>query len=103
MPENLLFEVTTPLGFMVAETYWEIIVSNKHPVMKNREADVQKTLQKPDEIRRSRNDKNVYLFYKKEKAKRWICAIAKRSNNKGFLITTYLTDAIKEGEILWTK
>ena len=68
MPENLLFEVTTPLGFMVrvAETYWEIIVSNKHPVMKNREADVQKTLQKPDEIRRSRNDKNVYLFYKKK-------------------------------------
>jgi len=45
-PENVIFEVATPLGFIVrvTETYWEMIVSNKHPVMKNREADVQKTL-----------------------------------------------------------
>ncbi len=71
--------------------------------MKNREIEVQKTLQKPDEVRRSRTDRSVYLFYKKEKAKRWICAVAKRLNNEGFLITTYLTDAIKEGEIVWTK
>ena len=58
MPENLLFEVTTPIGFIVqvGETYWEIIVSNKHPAMKNREGDVQKTLEKPDEIRRSRGN-----------------------------------------------
>ena len=87
----------------VAETYWEIIVSNKHPAMKNREAYVQKTLQKPDEIRRSHSDKNVYLFYKREKNKHWICAIAKRLNDEGFLITIYPTDAIKEGEIVWTK
>jgi len=60
-------------------------------------------LQKPDEIRRSRRDEDVYLFYKKEKARRWICAIAKRSNDDGFLITTYPTDAIKEREIVWTK
>jgi hypothetical protein len=103
--ENVMFEVVTPLGFRVrvTEAYWGMIVSNKHPVMKNREADVQKTLHKPDEIRRSRRDEDVYLFYKKEKAQRWICAIAKRSNDAGFLITTYPTDAIKEGEIIWTK
>ncbi|MFQ6113218.1 MAG: hypothetical protein ACE5NG_03910 [bacterium] len=68
------------------------------------EADVQKTLKEPDEVRRSRSDPNVYLFYKKVQAKRWICAIAKKlDNQKGFLITTYPTDAITEGEIVWRK
>ena len=63
MPENLLFEVATPRGFTVRVTkaYWGIIVTNKHPVMSKREADVQKTLQEPDEVRRSRSDPNVYL------------------------------------------
>jgi len=105
MPEQFLFEVTTPLGFKVhvTGTYWEIIVSHKHPIMKHRETQVKDTLENPDEIRRSRTDNNVYLFYKKEKAKRWICSVAKKLNDKGFLITTYPTDTIKEGESIWTK
>ncbi|MDQ7054616.1 MAG: DUF4258 domain-containing protein [candidate division KSB1 bacterium] len=105
MSENLIFEVSTPLHFIVrvSKDYWDMIVGQKHPVMRNRETDVQEALRNPDEIRRSRSDKNVYLFYKKEKGKRWICAIAKRLNGEGFLITTYPTDAIKEGEIIWTK
>ena len=106
MRENLFFEVTTPLGFLVRVTkaYWEIIVTIKHPVMNEREADVQKTLQEPDEVRRSRGDQNVYLFYKREKAKRWVCAVAKKNiNDKGYLITTYPTDKIKEGDLVWSK
>lgn len=97
------FEVLTLAGFRVRVThsYWELIVTVKHPVMAGRESDVQETLQKPDEIRVSRNDPAVYLFYRAERARRWVCAVAKRLNGDGFLITTFPTDAIKEGVRVW--
>ena len=100
---DIHFEVLTPLGFRVRVTraYWELIVTVKHPVMAGRELDVQETLQNPDEIRASRNDSAVYLFYKAERAKRWVCAVAKRLNGDGFLITTFPTDGIKEGVRVW--
>ena len=65
--------------------------------------DVQDTLRTPDEIRRSRSDPVVYLFYRLERLGRWICAVAKQLNDEGFLITAYPTDAIKEGERIWRK
>jgi hypothetical protein len=103
--DELFFEVTTPLGFCVRVTslYWELIVTVKHPVMHGREADVQQALRDPDQIRRSRSDPSVYLFYRMERPGRWICAVAKRLNEEGFLITTYPTDAIKEGEQIWSR
>jgi hypothetical protein len=103
--DDLLFEVLTPLGFRVRVScaHWELIISIKHPVMAGREADVQETLRNPDEIRLSRSDSAVYLFYKPERLGRWVCAVAKRLNGDGFLITAYPTDAIKEGERIWPR
>ena len=105
MTDELFFEVRTPLGFRVRVTlsYWELIVTIKHPVMYGREADVQNVLRNPDEIRRSRSDPAVYLFYRMERPGRWICAVAKRLDSEGFLITAYPTDAIKEGERIWSR
>jgi len=105
-PENeILFEAATPLGFRVRVTkaYWELIVTIKHPVMAGREADVKKALEQPDEIRQSKSDEMVFLFYKAEREKRWICAVSKQTGKEGFLITTYPTDAIKEGVQVWRK
>jgi len=103
--KDILFEAVTPLGFRVRVTkaYWEIIVNIKHPVMAGREDDVSDTLENPDEIRRSKSDENVYLFYKAERERRWICAVSKQTDDSGFLITTYPTDAIKEGVQVWRK
>ena len=102
---QLLFDVKTPFDFSVRTSisFWDIITKIKHPVMTGRETDVQNTLAQPDEVRRSRSDPNVYLFYKLQQEKRWICAVARRLNGDGFLVTTYPTDAIKEGEIIWQK
>ncbi len=102
---DLLFEVQTLLGFRVrvAHTYWELIITIKHPVMTGREADVQKTLEQPEEIRLSRSDTTVYLFYRTERAGRWVCAVSKRLYEEGFLITAYPTDAMKEGVKIWPK
>ncbi|MGA7934975.1 MAG: DUF4258 domain-containing protein [Kovacikia sp.] len=104
-PNELLFTTQTPLNCSIRVTvaYWNIITQIKHPIMSGQEANVQATLSQPDEIRRSRSDPNVYLFYKLQSEKRWLCAIARQLNGEGFLITTYPTDAIKEGETVWQK
>ncbi len=103
--KEILFEAKTPLGFRVrvTKTYWEIIITIKHPVMAGREEDVKQVLEQPDEIRQSKSDENVFLFYKEEREKRWICAVSKQTGTDGFLITTYPTDAIKEGVQVWRK
>ncbi len=102
---DLLFEVLTPLDFRacVSRSYWELIITIKHPVMAGREIDIQDSLERPDEIRLSRGDPNVYLFYKSERVGRWVCAVAKRLDGDGFLITAYPTDTVKEGEHIWPK
>ena len=71
--------------------------------MSGREADVREALRDPHEIRISRNDPLVYLFYKQERVGRWTCAVAKRLDGSGFLITAYPTDRVKEGERIWLK
>lgn len=103
--DELLFEALTPLGFRVRVTraYWEVIITVKHPVMTGRENDLIDTLQNPGEIRQSKSDRAVYLFYKPERMGRWVCAVTKRLDGNGFLITAYPTDAIKEGELVWPK
>jgi hypothetical protein len=101
--DELLFEVATPLGFVVRVTraYWTLLITVKHPVMAGREDDVQEALAKPDEIRQSRSDDSVYLFYKSYRRRRWVCAVSRKINAEGFLITAYPTDAIKEGRLIW--
>lgn len=81
----------------------EVIISVKHPVMAGHESDVKNVLRNPDEIRRSKIDSSVYLFYRTQQKGRWVCAVSKRKNGEGFLITAYPTDVIKTGEKVWPR
>ena len=62
---ELLFEVLTPLGFRVRVTRerWNLITSAKHPVMAGRDTIVKTTLESPEQVRQSRADPRVLLFY----------------------------------------
>ena len=101
----MLFEARTPLGFTVrvSRDYWIIITTLKHPVMAGCEEEVRAALETPQEIRRSKSDASVYLFYRSRRQRRWVCAVSKQEGRAGFLITAYPTDAIKEGEKIWPK
>ncbi len=103
--DEILFEVNTPISLVVRTTvnYWNIISTVKHPIIRNRQEDIQQTLSNPDEIRFSKTDSQVLLFYRYERTKRWLCAVVKRLNGEGFLITAYITSAIKEGVTTWKK
>ena len=61
-----LFQALTPLGFVVGVTTvrWNLIVTAKHPVMAGHENLVRAALEAPDEVRQSRIDSRVLLFYK---------------------------------------
>ena len=79
----------------------ELITTIKHPVMADREASVRLALEIPDEVRQSRTDPEVLLFYEAEEARRWVCAVAKQARDQAFLVTAYPTDAIKDGIRIW--
>lgn len=100
-----MFEVDTPLGFAVVVTQerWLLVSRVKHPVMAGREDDVKVALSDPYQIRRSRRDPQVHLFYRATGPERWTCVAVKRLNTEGFLITAYPTDRIKEGELIWNR
>jgi hypothetical protein len=102
---ELLFEALTPLGFTVHVTRerWSLITTIKHPVMLGCEGAVKQTLENPEQVRQSRSDPEVLLFYQASGEKRWVCAVAKHATEQSFLITAYPTDAIKEGTQIWPK
>src|SRR5512145_776578 len=78
----------------------------QHPEMVGMEAEIVQALRSPLEVRISRSDKTVQLFYEYYAYTRvggkWLCVVVKyRSDDDGFVITAYLTDRLKEGETIW--
>jgi len=102
-PEEYLFNIQTPLGFRVRCTYeyWQRKIVADHPVMVGRIEAVIQALAYPVEIRLSRIDESVYLFYAAD-GKRLVCAVARQLNGDGYLITAYPADKMKQGTIVWT-
>ena len=102
--KDCYFEVKSKLGVIinVKKSRWNKIITIKHLDMVGKEEYVKETLTDPQEIRVSKRDDSVYLYYKNF-GKLFISVIAKHNNGQGFIITTYYTDRIKEGKIVWTK
>ncbi len=103
MKEGIHFEITSFLGkrIRVTKDYWNRIIETKHTIMKGKEEAVKDTLKNPDELRVSRKDKKVFLYYKKLNEK-YSCVVAKHLNGDGFIITTYMTDSSQKSEIFGT-
>ncbi|MCG3205572.1 MAG: hypothetical protein KCHDKBKB_02294 [Elusimicrobia bacterium] len=101
---DLLFEVTSCLSRKIRTTlsHWRLISLRKHPEMQGYEHFVQFALIDADSVRKSSDDDNVYLYYKRFK-KYFICVVCKHLNGSGYVITSYLTNKIKEGELVWQK
>ncbi|MDA8214221.1 MAG: hypothetical protein M0Z64_02965 [Nitrospiraceae bacterium] len=101
--EGIYFAIRTPLNVEVRTTvdYWAYLTTMKHPIMKGKDDIVKAVLQSPDEIRQSRTDKEVFLYYKQ--FDKLYCVVVKHMGMEGFLITAYPTDKVKEGDVIWTK
>ena len=86
--ERTHFKVKCKLNKTIRTTrdYWNAIVESKHPIMRKYEEEVKETLSEPDEVRKSKKDRSVYLYYRKYE-KYFVCVLARHLNGKGFIIT----------------
>ncbi len=77
----------------------------EHPEMVGMEAEIEHTLQDPADVRLSRSDDTVRLFYRFYARTRvggkWLCVVVKCVENDAFVVSAYLTDRPKRGENLW--
>jgi hypothetical protein len=103
-PYKIYFEVESKLDILISTTkiYWNVITHIKHPTIKGKEADVKRVLCDPDEIRVSKKDRAVLLFYRRSE-KRYLCVVVRFFKRRGFIITAYWTKKIKEGELRWKR
>lgn len=69
------------------------------------ETEIDRVLQVPTEVRGSRSDESVKLFYEFDAQTivggKWLCVVVKYLPNDAFVITAYLTDGMKPGETIW--
>ena len=80
--QGLLFQVNTPAGFVVCTTadYWDLL-QRKHPEIRGRLADIERCLAAPQQVRQSKQDAAVYLFYA-PLARYHLCVVVKRLNGE---------------------
>lgn len=82
---------------------WKHITVN-HPEIKNLLKELQGTLEEPDIVNTSINNKDVVLFYKFYEhiyKGKYMCVVVKP--NDELIITAYITDRIKRGEVEWIR
>ena len=79
----------------------------QHLEMAGMEVEIERVLQAPAEVRVSRSDDTVQLFYEFYAQTRvggkWLCVVVKYPGDDAFVVTAYLTDQLKAGETIWPK
>lgn len=79
----------------------------EHPEMKSMSHNITETLSNPDCVLQSANDQQTELYYryylKTKVGDKFLCVVVKKNEKDAFVITAYLTDKIKKGNIIWIK
>ena len=92
-------------GLPVRLTEERLIHILGHPEMAMLKDRIEETLQHPEQVRKSNTDNQVILNYRYYlntlMGDKWLCAVTKYLDNDAFLLTAYLTNRIKQGELLW--
>jgi len=101
--DRVILSVQTPVDILVRTTssYWEVLIE-KHPDIEDHFDRISECLKSPSQIRRSKQDNKVLLFYLSLE-KYILSVVVKREHSTGFIITAYRTDKIKEGEVIWKR
>lgn len=82
-------------------------IEAKHTEMSGQIDKIFETLLNPDIVIKSRSDPLVELFYRYYKVtsvtEKYLCVAVKVLIDDLFIITAYLTNTVKKGEILWER
>lgn len=79
----------------------------QHQEMTDMAQEIERVLQSPTEVRISRSDESVRLFYefyaKTMVGGKWLCVVVRYAAEDAFVVTAYLTDRLKAGDTIWPK
>ena len=79
----------------------------EHPEMRQMESAIAKTLTEPHKVIQSLSDSEAELYYRfylgTRGGDKYLCVIVKVKGSDAFVLTAYLTDTIKRGELIWPK
>jgi len=79
---------------------------HEHPEMQGMENTVAETLSEPELVIRSLSDEQARLYYRSYSdtpvGAKLLCVVVKMVDTDAFVVTAYLTDRLKRGEILWS-
>ena len=101
---EIYFEVVSKLNkeIYVTKSRWSLIIKTKHLEIEGKEKEVKETLSNPDEVRLSKREASVYLYYK-HYGRLSLSVVVKNKNGEWFIITSYYTDRIKEGKQIYKR
>lgn len=102
-----MIETTDCFGRSVRLTEERILHILERAEMRGMRDEIIRTLQAPAEVRISRSDAEVRLFYefysRTTIGGKWLCVVVKYLADNALVITAYLTDKLKAGERIWPK
>jgi hypothetical protein len=79
----------------------------EYPEMRTQEDKIARTLLEPDVVVQSQSDGTVRLFHSFYEGlpigDKHLCVVVKYTEGSAFVITAYLTDRTKKGEVPWRK
>lgn len=77
-----------------------------HPEMTGMEAAIDETLLEPEIVIQSQSDDQARIYYRSYSStpvgEKLLCVVVKIAREDAFVLTAYLTDKLKRGEILWS-
>ena len=99
-----LFEIIDVFGQKIVLTaeQWNHIVL-RHPEVQGLLHEIEATIASPQYIVRSSKADYVYLYHRKFKKLQAAYMVIVYHTTRKFVITAYLSDVIKQGELLWKK
>ena len=79
----------------------------EHPEMKGMVRHIKETLLEPQKVIQSISDKDIGLYYRfyigTKVGDKYLCVVVKTIKQDAFVLTAYLTDFIKKGDIIWLR
>ena len=76
-----------------------------HPELSDMEAAIELAVREPQMVVRSRTDPSTWLYYRHEPKTvvggKWLCVVIKYMDADAFVLTAYLTDRPKKGDVVW--
>lgn len=79
----------------------------EHPEMRGLETAIKETLLEPESVVQSISDEEANLYYRFYVGTcvggKHLCVVVKVFEEDAFILTAYLTDKVKKGDILWKR